>query len=259
LIVATRVEPTTLSSRTLQSAGDLNLNATRGLFNANLVAFDGAGVPRAQLAEDLPALHTDTWKVLADGRMETTYRLRKGLTWHDGEPFTADDYVFSWQVYSTPELGVAGLVPQGLMAGVRTAEPLTLTVEWKQPYGDAGNLGTTFPALPRHLLGPAYGGRTAAGESFVSLPFWTSSYVGLGPFQMRHWEPGAFLEADGFGNFVFGRPKIDRVKLLFINDADTVVANLLSGAAHLTFDDAILLRAGVRCFAERGKTATGEP
>ena len=40
-------------------------------------------------AESLPQLNTDTWRVGSDGRMETTYRLRPNLTWHDGAPLTA--------------------------------------------------------------------------------------------------------------------------------------------------------------------------
>src|SRR2546430_12749011 len=55
-----------------------------------------------------PELGTDTWRVAADGTMETAYRLRGQLAWHDGAPLTSDDFVFAWQVYATPELGLSG-------------------------------------------------------------------------------------------------------------------------------------------------------
>ena len=48
-------------------------------------------LPVPYLATALPQLETDTWRVLPDGRMETTFVLRPGLTWHDGEPLTAED------------------------------------------------------------------------------------------------------------------------------------------------------------------------
>ena len=78
------------------------------LFNASLSLMDSKGTIRPYLAEALPQLNTDTWKVLPDGRMETTYRLRSNLTWHDGQPLAADDFVFAlsapdhllgWNVY----------------------------------------------------------------------------------------------------------------------------------------------------------------
>ena len=48
---------------------------------------------------------------LNDGKMETTYRLKPNLTWHDGTPLTAGDFVFSYQLYSTPEVGQGTLPP----------------------------------------------------------------------------------------------------------------------------------------------------
>ena len=43
--------------------------------------------------------------------METTYRLRPNLTWHDGAPLTAEDFVFSWRVYANPDLGLSSHAP----------------------------------------------------------------------------------------------------------------------------------------------------
>ena len=47
--------------------------------------------------------------------MATTYRLRPNITWHDGTPLTAQDFAFSWRVYTTPDFGLAGLQPHGLV------------------------------------------------------------------------------------------------------------------------------------------------
>jgi ABC-type transport system substrate-binding protein len=70
-----------------------------------LVLNDDRESPTPYLAEALPTANTDTWRILPDGRMETIYRLRPSLTWHDGAPLTAADFVFAWRVYATPELG----------------------------------------------------------------------------------------------------------------------------------------------------------
>ncbi len=242
LVVAIRVEPNTLTYRPLQAGGGVTLEATRGLFNAHLAAFDADGEPRPGLAEALPALNTDSWRVLPDQRMETTYRLRSDLTWHDGAPLTADDFRFAWRVYMTPEFGLAGLLPQSLMEDVLAVDDRTVVIRWRQPYLDAGTLGDIFPALPRHILGAAL--VPGGAEAFAAHPYWTAEYVGLGPYRVDRWEPGAFIEASAFPGYVFGRPRIARLRLLFIGDPNTVLANMLSGAVDLTFDDAIRFQQG---------------
>jgi peptide/nickel transport system substrate-binding protein len=81
--------------------------------------------------------------------------------------------------------------------------------------------------------------------------------VGLGPYRVRHWEPGTSIDADAFPGYVLGKPKIDRIRLLFVNDPNTVVANLLSGAAQLTFDDAIRFEQGAVLRREWSDNARG--
>src|SRR5947207_62730 len=83
-----------------------------------------------------------------DGRMETTYRLRPNLTWHDGTPLTAEDFVFSLRMYSTPALGLASLAPFNAMEEVAPVDPRTIVIRWRRPYPDADQLAQyTFPPL----------------------------------------------------------------------------------------------------------------
>jgi ABC-type transport system substrate-binding protein len=83
LTVLMRDEPVDLTSNLAKR----NL-FTLAMFNAPLTAIDDLEVPYAVLSS-VPMLDTDTWRVYSDGTMETTYRLKPGLTWHDGQPFTA--------------------------------------------------------------------------------------------------------------------------------------------------------------------------
>ena len=50
---------------------------------------------QAWLAESVPTTDNGGWKVSADGRMETTWRIRQGTRWHDGTPMTSDDLRFT--------------------------------------------------------------------------------------------------------------------------------------------------------------------
>src|SRR5207244_9965308 len=102
-------EPLTLAPKVVAPNGPLT---TTRLFNASLALFDDKGLARPYLAEALPQLNTDTWRVLPDGRMETTYRLRDNLTWHDGASLTAEDFAFAFRVYKDPGLGLFISTPQ---------------------------------------------------------------------------------------------------------------------------------------------------
>src|SRR5204863_3268902 len=102
LTMAVRDEATNLAPKVPGVSGPL---ITKRLFSAALSLIDSAGATRPYLAEALPQLNSESWSVSADGRMETTYRLRSGLTWQDGTPLTADDFVFAYQVYREAALG----------------------------------------------------------------------------------------------------------------------------------------------------------
>src|SRR5205823_14465892 len=102
LPAAIRVEPASIAGKGLKQSS-LTLGGTVRTFNAGLSIIDDHDQPRPYLAETLPTLNTDSWKVNPDGTMETTYKLRPNLTWHDGAPLTADDFAFAWKVYTTPE------------------------------------------------------------------------------------------------------------------------------------------------------------
>lgn len=229
LVFIARGEPPSLAARPLVEFSGALATMER-VFNAFLDYVDEREHPHPYLAEAIPQLNTDTWKVFPDGRMETTYRLKPGLTWQDGQAFSAEDFVFAWRVYANPELGGTTTPPVGAMEELSAPDNRTLVIRWKQPYQEADLLGANFQALPRHILDAPY--RTMDPDAFSAHAFWTTEYLGLGPYRLTRWEPGAFIEADAFDGHVLGRPRIDRVRILFMADGNTAMANLLSGEAH---------------------------
>ena len=106
LVIVSR-EVTGLAAKRLQGTSG-SIETAVLTFNAGLDRRDETGSTAPYLAEALPQLHTDSWQVFPDGRMETRYRLKPNLTWHDGAPLTADDFRFAWQVYATPAFGTNG-------------------------------------------------------------------------------------------------------------------------------------------------------
>ena len=83
--MAGRPEIPSLQSKPIRSFG-LTGGTTVRLFNAGLALRNARGNYQPYLAEALPQLNADSWQAFPDGRMQTTYRLRLNLVWHDGTP-----------------------------------------------------------------------------------------------------------------------------------------------------------------------------
>src|SRR6266571_8087960 len=74
------------------------------LVNAFLTKIDNREEVRPYLLEQFPSQDDGTWVVNADGTMRTTLRLRPGVMWHDGQPLTAHDVAFAYQLYRDAEM-----------------------------------------------------------------------------------------------------------------------------------------------------------
>jgi len=207
------------------------------LFTASLAYMDGKGIVQPYLAETLPTLNTDSWRVFPDGRMETTYKLRPNLTWHDGQPLTADDFVFALQAYTTPG-SVFDPVPQDRIEEVLAPDPSTVVIHWKALYPDAGSLRSgMFEPLPRHILEQPLTQQTIV--DFNTLSYWTSDFVGAGPFRLERWIPGAEMDSAAFEGHALGRPKIDRIIVKFVPDENTMMTNLLADTVQVAADNSL--------------------
>ncbi len=228
LVVIDRGEPPSLASRSLVPAAGVGLGGTQSVFNATLVLLDDQGRTSPYLADSIPQLDTASWMVLPDGRMETVYALRPGLVWHDGTPLTSNDFAFAWRVYGTPVFGQTGSGALASVEDVLSPDARTVLIRWRQPYANAAIEG--IPPLPRHLLEQPF--QDLDGQAFISHPFWTMEYVGAGPYRLERRDPGVSIEGTAFDAHALGRAKIDRVRIVFMSDANTAVANLLTGSAH---------------------------
>jgi peptide/nickel transport system substrate-binding protein len=229
LVMLSRGEPPSVSARAIQPYSG-SLKGPIRLFNAMLDFIDDREIPQPYLAEALPQVYSDSWRIFPDGRMETTYRLRPNLTWHDGAPATAADFVFGWQVFSAPALGGAGIEPINEIEEVAAPDERTVVIRWRRLYADAGAFDLNFQALPRHILEEHY--RQLDPQLFTNLPFWGPEYVGLGPYRLEQWIPGASLEASAFDGHALGKAKIERVRVLFVTDNNAAMAAMLSGEAQ---------------------------
>ena len=203
----------------------------------------------------LPGL-AESWEQLS----ETSYQfnLRQGVTWHDGEPFTADDVV--WSYTRTPNrIAQYGLDPEN---AVEVIDDHTIIVNTNGPQGPflRQNLALNMYILPEHVLEPYYtearnaeyepgtdaeGNELTAEQVKANTLFsidrgddWQEpdTFIGTGPFKYVSWERGTEIVLEANDDYWGGRPKIDQLVYSFVEDQTSRVIGLESGDFDLILD-----------------------
>jgi peptide/nickel transport system substrate-binding protein len=232
-------EPPTLSTKINTSgAGGVvpGADAVEELVNAGLAHLDPQGNLLPQLAEAVPSLDNGLWKLLPDGGMETVWKLKPDVRWHDGRAITTDDLLFAARVGEDPDVPAFSHLGFGAIESVSAIDSRTVIVRWRQPYIGADTMFTAvFPPfalpLPAHILEGTYRENKAG---FLDHSYWTQGFVGSGPYRLREWQPGSHLRLDANEAYVLGRPKIDDIEVRFILDSTVLATNLLAGTVELT-------------------------
>ena len=166
----------------------------------------------------LPNLATE-WSVSPDG-LVYVFKLKKGVLWHDGKPFSAADVVFTADKFArtlNPRVRVA----MQSVDSVKALDPLTVEIRLKQPYPALLGLfdASSMPIAPKHLL----------GEADLSKPL-PGDPVGTGPFKFKEWQRGSFIHLVKNDKYhEAGLPKIDNVYWHIIPDGASRAAAFESG------------------------------
>ena len=184
------------------------------------------------LATEVPSLDKGTWELLKDGRMRTVWPLRKNIKWHDGADFTAQDYVFGWEVALDPNVNYRTRTFEQKIEKAEAPDAYTLVLTWKENFPLATDLfqGNYFP-LPRHLLEKDY---RKDAKGFNRLPYHTTKFIGVGPYKVVEWRQGNQIVLEAFDQYFLGRPKIDSITWKSVEDDNAVVANILAGQGHFS-------------------------
>ncbi len=225
LVAALRAEPGTLNP---VLAFDRPSALVSYLTSADLIHID------RESQEVEPSL-AERWTISEDGKLYTL-ELRQGVLFSDGEPFDADDVLFSFQVYLDPEVASTNrslLMVHGEPIEVEKLDSHTVAFRLAGPYAVGVRLFDNVAMLPEHQLGPAY----AAGELATA---WTlggelSDVVGLGPFRPAGYRPGESLtlarndhywRQDAAGGAL---PYLDEIVLRFVTSEDAEALRFQNG------------------------------
>jgi peptide/nickel transport system substrate-binding protein len=199
----------------------------------DLMSRTEGGGTEPRLASEAPSTDRGTWRINPDGTMDTTFKLRPGISWHDGAPFTSADALFAFTVMSDKDLVPkrlgSGRGRPDLMESATAPDPLTFVVHWSQVYVRADD-GDSLGALPMHLL---FDGYLQDKEAMGRSAYFFDDFVGLGAFRLEKWERGSHMEFSRFDGYYLGRPALDRVIVRFVPDSNTLIANILSGAVDV--------------------------
>jgi peptide/nickel transport system substrate-binding protein len=177
------------------------------IFYESLVALDPAGNMLPVLAREVPSVQNGG--VSKDGTV-VTWRLKHGVSWHDGKPFTAQDVVFNWEYAADPATGSPWF---GVYKNVKQMEALdshTVKCVFTQP---TPYWLTTGQIIPRHIFEPYKGARSREAPNNLKP-------VGTGPYRFVEFKPGDLLKAEiNPAYHVANRPFFDTLEVKGGGDA----------------------------------------
>jgi peptide/nickel transport system substrate-binding protein len=164
----------------------------------------------------------ESWEVSEDGR-EWVFHLRKGVKWHDGQPFTADDVLFTFQALQNPDVqAVSGFRERFMQEGepipFEKVDDYTVKASLKKPIASFAT-DITVPIIPKHVL---------EGQDINTAPF-NQKPIGVGPFKVVEWRSGEMVVLEANPDFYRGEPYLDRWVMRIVPSMEANVIALQAG------------------------------
>src|SRR5213594_2154893 len=190
--------------------GTKDLDGSR-IFYEPLAAYDPDGNVTPILAERTPTV--ENGDLSADGTW-VIWQLKKGVVWHDGKAFTADDVVFNWEYNADPATATVNAASYRDIDRVERLSDHAVKVVYKDPtpfWFDAfcGNR----PIIPKHLFAAYKGGKSREAPTNLKP-------VGTGPYQFVDFKPGDMVRGELNPNdHMANRPFFDQIEMKGGGDA----------------------------------------
>ncbi len=147
-----------------------------------LASFDNEGNLIPFLAAEVPT--SENGGVAVDGK-SVTWQLKQDVKWSDGQPFTAQDVVFTYQFISNPKVGATSAGAYDLVESVEAIDDYTVKVNFKEvnPSWSLAFVGAEGMILPKHIY-QSYNGANAREAEANLKP------IGTGAYQVVEFRPG---------------------------------------------------------------------
>jgi peptide/nickel transport system substrate-binding protein len=165
---------------------------------------------------ELEPLLAESWEISED-KMKYTFKIREGIKWQDGEPFTAEDVVFSYNTIMNPKVDSPQLRSYYQeIKDVRAIDDLTVEFTYARPYFLALEFCGGMPIVPKHIFDKGDFNTNPAGRA----------PVGTGPYRFVKWTTGREIVLDKNPDYWGEKPKLDKIVFKIITD-NTVAFQVL--------------------------------
>jgi peptide/nickel transport system substrate-binding protein len=207
------------------------------IFYEPMVQWDADANLEAVLVAEIPS--RENGGVAADGR-SVIWKLKRGVTWHDGEPFTADDVIFNWQ-YAVDPATAAITVGSYRNLKMEKVDSHTVRVVFDVPSPFWPGQYSQVLLVPKHLFAPYRGAKSRDAPN-------NNRPVGTAAYTFVDFKPGDLLRASlNPGYHLANRPHFDALELKGGgDDASAARAVLQTGeydyAGALVVEDEVLKR-----------------
>jgi peptide/nickel transport system substrate-binding protein len=188
---------------------------------STLVKYDAKNLaPVGDLAE--------RWS-LADDKLTWTFNLRRNVTWHDGQPFTARDVKFTIErLWLNPQVAYYQRGNFSEITRVDVVDDYTVRIVTRTPYATLPVMfGYLANILPEHVLGRYTVDQIRNPVDFLRNP------IGTGPFRFGEAVLGSHVRLVAYDRYFLGRPKLDAVVFRVVADLEQQLAQLQTGQLDL--------------------------
>lgn len=177
----------------------------------------------------LPSL-AETWEISDDG-LHYTFHLRQGVTWHDGQSFTAEDVAWTFENV-TSQYGPRSAAAFTRVSEITVVDDHTIELTLTEPYGSLMSLLTCSASaiLPKHIYGD--------GVDILTHPR-NNDPVGTGPFKFDSWERGTavtLVRNENYWRADEGMPYLDRIIMRSFDSAQATIQALEAGEVDVVTD-----------------------
>ena len=181
------------------------------IFYEPLAAWDAEGVLVPVLAAEIPSVANGG--VAKDGK-SVTWKLKRGVTWHDGKPFTADDVVFNWEYAKDPATSAYTVSSySNVVAKKIDSHTVEVTFQKPTPFWADPFVGTRGMLIPKHLFADFIGAKSRDAPTNLKP-------VGTGPYKFVDFKPGDMVRGEINTNYhVANRPYFDTIEMKGGGDA----------------------------------------
>jgi peptide/nickel transport system substrate-binding protein len=202
--------------------------------------FDENGKPVPVLVTEIPS--AENGGLSADGKT-VTLKLRDDVTWSDGEPLTADDYVFTYEMIMSDKNVPQTRYPyEEYVTSVVAQDPTTVVITFNKPFA-AWLTSIFYWVLPKHVLQSVF----EADGTLDNAEWNRNPTVGVGPFVLSAWETGSHLAFKANPNWI-APPKLEQIFVRIVPDDAAQEAAIIAGdtdiGAFLSSDQIAKLEAG---------------